>query len=81
MLSVKKEDSDTINKRLNLRSPSYLVITPERTIVYGRRRGEHFHYWAMNALLRVIQPEMNDIFVCSLSLFNMMAVLQVVQVN
>uniref|UniRef100_A0A1B6CX40 Uncharacterized protein n=1 Tax=Clastoptera arizonana TaxID=38151 RepID=A0A1B6CX40_9HEMI len=81
MFSVKKEDSEALNKRLSLHTPSYLVITPERTIVYGQRQGEHFHYWAMNALLRIIQPEMNDVFICSLLIFNMMASLQVIQMS
>lgn len=82
-MTVDKEEEGAMNQKLkqNLRSPSYLIITPERTVVYGKRHGEHFNFWAMNALLRTIQPDSNDIFLCSLVFANMVAFLQIVQVT
>jgi hypothetical protein len=82
MLTVKKEEEGAVRQKLKqqLKTPSYLVITPERTLVYGRKRGEHFNFWAMNALLRAVQPDANDVFLCSLIFANMIAFLQIVQV-
>lgn len=84
MFSVKKEDSDAVRKKLKLldhRIPSYVIITPEQKIVYGRRRFEHFNFASMNLFLRAVQPEMNDVFLCSLVLVNMLASLQIFQVT
>jgi hypothetical protein len=35
----------------------------------------------MNLFLRAVQPEMNDVFLCSLVLVNMLASLQIFQVR
>lgn len=75
MFTVKKEETSKIGK-----VPAYLVITPDKTMVYGRRRMEHYNLKSMNAYLKSIQPEMNDFFLCSLLLVNMFAVLQFLQV-
>jgi E3 ubiquitin-protein ligase RNF103 len=83
MFSIKKEDSDALRKKLkmlDLRIPSYVIITPERTVVYGRRRSEHFNFASMNLFLRTVHPEMNDVFLCSLLLVNMLVILQIFQV-
>ena len=83
MFSIKKEDSDSLRKKLkmlDLRIPSYVIITPERTVVYGRRRSEHFNFASMNLFLRTVHPEMNDVFLCSLLLVNMLVILQIFQV-
>jgi hypothetical protein len=83
MFSIKKEDSDALRKKLkmlDLRIPSYVIITPERTVVYGRRRSEHFNFASMNLFLRTVHPEMNDVFLCSLFLVNMLVILQIFQV-
>lgn len=81
-MTVKKEDSEHLSKRVkfNVHTPMYLVITPEYTTTYGQRRSEYFNFWSMNALLRVIQPEMNDVFLFSLVVINMVATLQIFQV-
>lgn len=84
MFSVRKEDSEAVRKKLKLldhRIPSYIIITPEQKIAYGRRRFEHFNFASMNLFLRAVQPEMNDVFLCSLVLVNMLASLQIFQVR
>jgi E3 ubiquitin-protein ligase RNF103 len=84
MFSVKKEDSEAVWKKLKLldqRIPSYLIITPEQKVVYGRQRFEHFNFASMNLFLRAVQPEMNDVFLCSLVLVNMLVGLQIFQVR
>lgn len=76
IFTVKKEDASKVG-----RIPSYLIITPDRTIVYGRRKMEYFNLRSMNAFLKAIQPEMNDFFLCSLLLVNMFAVFHFLQVS
>nr|CAD7392522.1 unnamed protein product [Timema cristinae] len=75
MLSVKRDESEMVRKKLKLsdhRVPSYMIITPEKKVVYGRRRFEHFNFDSMNLFLKAVQPEMNDVFLCSLVLVNML---------
>lgn len=84
MFSLKKEDSEAVRKKLKLldhQIPSYLIVTPERKVVYGQRRFEHFNFASMNLFLRAVQPEMNDVFLCSLVLVNMLVSLQIFQVK
>jgi E3 ubiquitin-protein ligase RNF103 len=84
MFSIKKEDSDAVRKKLKMldfRIPSYVIITPEQRVVYGRRRFEHFNFASMNLFLRTVHPEMNDVFLCSLVLVNMLVILQICQVR
>lgn len=75
MFTVKKEDTESVRKRLRLNDkklPVYIVITPEKKILYGSRKLEYFNMWSMNVFLRGIQPEMNDVFLYSLLLVNML---------
>lgn len=74
IFSVKKDD-----QKIG-RIPLYLIITPEKTSIYGRRRKEQFNLISMNGFLKSIQPEINDIFLCSLVLVNMFAMLHFSQV-
>jgi hypothetical protein len=83
MFYITKENSDAVRKKLNmpdLRIPSYVIITPERTVVYGRRPSEHFNFASMNLFLRTVHPEMYDVFLCCLLLVNMLVFLQIFQV-
>ncbi|XP_071448561.1 E3 ubiquitin-protein ligase RNF103-like isoform X2 [Hetaerina americana] len=82
VLVVRKEEKEMVKKRLGLsRVPSYLVTTPEHTVVYGSRPHEHFNVGSMNAFLRAIQPETNDAFLFSLALTNALVFLQAFQVS
>ncbi|XP_034765554.2 E3 ubiquitin-protein ligase RNF103-like isoform X1 [Acipenser ruthenus] len=53
--------------------PSYLLKTPEGSYRYGNSTGEFISLNAMDAFLRSIQPEVNDLFVLSLVMVNLMA--------
>lgn len=75
IFTVKKDEVQRFGK-----VPLYLVITPEKTAVYGTKRKEHFNLMSMNTFLKSVQPEMNDLFLCSLVLVNMFAVLHFLQV-
>ncbi|XP_049806395.1 E3 ubiquitin-protein ligase RNF103-like [Schistocerca nitens] len=84
VFTVKKEDAEMVRKKLGLsdqKLPAYVVVTPERKVVYGRRKFEHFNYAAMNLFLRSVQPETNDVFLCSLVLVNMLVSIRMFQVT
>ncbi|XP_064420556.1 E3 ubiquitin-protein ligase RNF103 isoform X1 [Latimeria chalumnae] len=53
--------------------PSYILKTPEGIYRYGNNTGEFISLNAMETFLRSIQPEVNDLFVLSLVLVNLMA--------
>ncbi|KAM8940212.1 E3 ubiquitin-protein ligase RNF103 [Pelodytes ibericus] len=55
------------------RTPSYILKTPEGIYKYGNNTGEYISLRAMDSFLRSLQPEVNDLFVLSLVLVNLMA--------
>ncbi|XP_040275192.1 E3 ubiquitin-protein ligase RNF103 [Bufo bufo] len=55
------------------RTPSYVLKTPEGIYKYGNNTGEYVSLRAMDSFLRMLQPEVNDLFVLSLVLVNLMA--------
>ncbi|XP_076373020.1 E3 ubiquitin-protein ligase RNF103-like [Tachypleus tridentatus] len=50
--------------------PVYLVVTPEKTVVYGHQCGETLNFDSMGFFLKWLRPEMNDIFLLSLFIVN-----------
>ncbi|NWJ09545.1 RN103 ligase, partial [Crypturellus undulatus] len=55
------------------KTPSYILRTPEGIYRYGSNTGEFISLRAMDSFLRSLQPEVNDLFVLSLVLVNLMA--------
>lgn len=55
------------------RSPAYVLKTPEGMYWYGHSPGEFLSVGAMGTFLRSVQPEVNDLFVLSLLLVNLLA--------
>ncbi|KAG5845371.1 hypothetical protein ANANG_G00138190 [Anguilla anguilla] len=53
--------------------PSYVLKTPEGMYRYGNSTGEFISLHAMDTFLRSVQPEVNDLFVLSLVMVNLMA--------
>ncbi|XP_028815445.1 E3 ubiquitin-protein ligase RNF103 [Denticeps clupeoides] len=53
--------------------PSYVLKTPEGIYRYGNSTGEFISLYAMDTFLRSVQPEVNDLFVLSLVMVNLMA--------
>lgn len=53
--------------------PSYILKTPEGIYRYGNSTGEFISLHAMDMFLRSVQPEVNDLFVLSLVMVNLMA--------
>ncbi|KAI6069954.1 RING finger protein 103 [Aix galericulata] len=55
------------------KTPSYILRTPEGIYRYGNNTGEFISLRAMDSFLRSLKPEVNDLFVLSLVLVNLMA--------
>ncbi|AWP12611.1 putative E3 ubiquitin-protein ligase RNF103 [Scophthalmus maximus] len=54
-------------------SPAYIFKMPEGIYRYGNSTGEFLSLAAMDTFLRSVQPEVNDLFVLSLVLINLLA--------
>ncbi|XP_054879613.1 magnesium transporter protein 1-like isoform X4 [Poeciliopsis prolifica] len=54
-------------------SPSYILKMPEGIYHYGNSTGEFLSLAAMDTFLRSVQPEVNDLFILSLVLINLLA--------
>ncbi|XP_078117173.1 E3 ubiquitin-protein ligase RNF103 isoform X1 [Sander vitreus] len=54
-------------------SPAYILKMPEGIYRYGNSTGEFLSLAAMDTFLRSVQPEVNDMFVLSLVLINLLA--------
>ncbi|XP_015917151.2 E3 ubiquitin-protein ligase RNF103 [Parasteatoda tepidariorum] len=61
--------------------PAYVVITPEKTSSYGARRGECYNSKSLELYLRTFVPEMNDVFLWSLLLVNVLAAFELFYMN
>jgi len=69
IFNVKNEDMDESD------IPAYVVVTPDRKMVYGKRKYEYLNFKSMDAFLSALQPEINDVFLFSLTLVNMFCLL------
>ncbi|KAK0154245.1 E3 ubiquitin-protein ligase RNF103 [Merluccius polli] len=54
-------------------SPAYILMMPEGIYQYGNSTGEFLSLAAMDTFLRSVQPEVNDLFVLSLVLVNLLS--------
>ncbi|XP_053314118.1 E3 ubiquitin-protein ligase RNF103 isoform X1 [Spea bombifrons] len=67
-------DKTSFMAQINIdRTPCYVLKTPEGIYKYGNNTGEYVSLHAMDSFLRSLQPEVNDLFVLSLVLVNLMA--------
>jgi len=56
-----------ISQQLNLQKvPTYQVVMPEKNYTFGSKRGEYLNYDSMMLFLKMLHPEVNDIFLSSL---------------
>ena len=67
---LNKESKNILKKLQFRRIPQYLVITPEGNFTFGKRKGEFLNYSSMAVLLRMLHPEVNDMFLLTLILVN-----------
>uniref|UniRef100_A0A4W4F5X3 RING-type domain-containing protein n=1 Tax=Electrophorus electricus TaxID=8005 RepID=A0A4W4F5X3_ELEEL len=73
-VDVRNWDNATCLEEIGVQQmPSYILKTPEGIYRYGNSTGEYISLHAMDMFLRSIQPEVNDLFVLSLVMVNLMA--------
>ncbi|GAB1607661.1 E3 ubiquitin-protein ligase RNF103-like [Argonauta hians] len=58
--------------RLKLKPPACFVIAPGKTLVYGSRPGELLTFRSMENFLKSLYPEVNDFFILSMMVTNLM---------
>ncbi|XP_052005566.1 E3 ubiquitin-protein ligase RNF103-like [Xyrauchen texanus] len=73
-VDVRNWDNATCLEAIGVRQmPSYILKTPEGIYRYGNSTGEFISLHAMDTFLRSVQPEVNDLFILSLVMVNLMA--------
>ncbi|XP_018585934.1 E3 ubiquitin-protein ligase RNF103 [Scleropages formosus] len=73
-VDVQNWDNDSCMEDVGVHQvPSYIFKTPEGTYRYGNSTGEFISLHAMDTFLRSVQPEVNDLFLLSLVMVNLMA--------
>ncbi|XP_028657399.1 E3 ubiquitin-protein ligase RNF103 isoform X1 [Erpetoichthys calabaricus] len=73
-VDVQKWNNKSYMKEIGVKHiPSYVLKTPEGAYRYGNNTGEFISLNAMETFLRSVQPEVNDLFVLSLVMVNLMA--------
>ncbi|XP_037118718.1 E3 ubiquitin-protein ligase RNF103 [Syngnathus acus] len=73
-VDVRHWDNDSSLLEIGVtQSPAYILKMPEGIYHYGNSTGEFLSVAAMDTFLRSVQPEVNDLFVLSLVLINLLA--------
>ncbi|KAK8741348.1 hypothetical protein OTU49_002623 [Cherax quadricarinatus] len=75
--TVRKEEKEQVSrllKKSGLSVPSIAVVTSEGVTSYGGRKGEPLTRPALNSYICTLQPHMNDAFLVSLIMANLLAV-------
>lgn len=73
-----KEGKNILKKLKFRKTPIHLVITAEKTHIYGSRPGEALTFRHMERFLKWLYPEVNDLFLLSLFLCNLLSCLELV---
>lgn len=76
--AVKKEEKEQVSRLLKKSGlggvPSIAVVTSDGVTSYGGRKGESLTHSALNSYICMLQPHMNDAFLVSLVMANLLAV-------
>ncbi|XP_047440888.1 E3 ubiquitin-protein ligase RNF103 [Mugil cephalus] len=73
-VDIRRWDNHTSLAEIGVtQSPAYILKMPEGIYRYGNSTGEFLSLAAMDTFLRSVQPEVNDVFVLSLVLINLLA--------
>lgn len=73
-VDVRDWENTSVLEEIGVRqTPSYILKTPEGIYRYGNSTGEFISLHAMDSFLRSVQPEVNDLFILSLVMVNLMA--------
>lgn len=73
-VDIRHWDNDSSLSEIGVtQSPAYILKMPEGIYRYGNSTGEFLSLVAMDTFLRSVQPEVNDLFIISLVLINLLA--------
>lgn len=76
-VNTNTKEGKIIAKKLKIKKfPKYLVITPEGNHTFGECSGEYLNYKSMAMFFRSLHPEVNDLFLLSLILINVICWLE-----
>ena len=74
-VNTRTKQGKQIAQKLKLKqraAPKYVVLTSERCYTFGSKRGEYLNYKSMSLFLRTLHPEVNDVFLLSLIVVNVL---------
>lgn len=84
VFTAKRDYNKQLQKKLkingNFNMPVYMIIARNQTFVYGQQKPQYANFKYMNSFLKVMQPEMNDVFIISLILINLLTCLRIFQI-
>ncbi|KAK7494930.1 hypothetical protein BaRGS_00013809 [Batillaria attramentaria] len=71
-----REWTQALDLKTNLTLPQFLIITNEGTYVYGKNFGECYTFSSMETFLKFLHPCLNDIFITSFLVANVVSVFE-----
>ena len=75
------EWTQTLLPDTNFSLPLYLIITSEGAYVYGKNQGDCLTFFSMETLLKFLHPCLNDIFIFSFLVANLVSGLELIIVQ
>ena len=70
-IDIGTKTGEKIAKELGIKKfPLYLILTPEKNYTFGIGQGEYLNYHSMGLFLKTLHPEVNDTFLLSLVVMN-----------
>ena len=73
-----QEWTQTLLSKANFSLPLYLIVTSEGAYVYGKNQGDCLTFSSMDTLLKFLHPCLNDIFIFSFLVANLVSGLEIV---
>lgn len=73
-----REWAQTLLPEENVSLPLYLIVTSEKAYVYGNNQGDCLTFSSMETLLKFLHPCLNDIFIFSFLVANLISFLELV---
>lgn len=71
-----REWNQVLNLETNLIPPQFLILTNEGTYLYGKNYGECFTFSSVETFLKFLHPCLNDIFITSFLIANVVSVFE-----
>ena len=73
----KTSTKKNVMKKLGIKTlPAYVIVTQETIYFYGYNPAEYFNFRAMDLFLKSLHPNVNDLFIVSILLTNVMSIFE-----